>query len=267
MKSDYYVKTQGVVIEHKEQNYVVSAKSKEDAELQARQLFEKDYVVINDRIGFKSEKKNNLLFIGVVICLLIPVVLSYIPWVEKTHFFLWETSNSISIAPHLKTTLFSIIFYSAFVLKFKGLKVFKSPKDVVVSLLMVLIFASFFEIVLKEEEFFFGLLKIDPVYLIIIAILLSWGGEKLLSCACYIAVAFLAVENINDVSIAMGSIWGTLYIVSSYFGIGLYFANDYDLRNSLSSMLNFSKKAVTYVSNDLKAAKAEIDELKSKKIK
>lgn len=266
MKSDYYVKTHGIVLEHKEQDYVIYALNKEEAELQAKQMFGNDYTVINDSVELQTKKQNTLLYVISVFCLLVSVILAYVQWSVESSFLWFDRSEIYVIAPNLETTIYAIVFYSAFFVRFKGMEsVFKSVKDIIVAILIILVFASMFTIVLGSQTFLGGIITISPRTLIFIGLFLSWGGMKLVSSGCYILFAIFTIENITNVSEAMGTIWGPMYILLAYVGIAIYISSDYSLRNSLSSMLNFSKKAATYVSNDLKAAKAELDELRSKK--
>lgn len=257
MEKEYLVKTYGYVILDKEENYVINANDEEDAKVRAQEMFKEDYALASERINFKVESRSDKFLKLSLICMIISVIFIYIPWSNDGDLY--------NICPHLLSTLYGIVFYTSFIVRFKGLKnVFLSKIDLIMSILMIIIISSLFEIILGRYEvgFLFMNFDIDPNIIIIIALLLSCLGMKMVSVACYIFVGFLALTNIIGLSVAMGPLFGPLFVLTSYLSIGIYIACDPLLRNAFPSIYNTSKRTMKYLYNDFNAAKDEFNTVK-----
>ena len=98
-----------------------------------------------------------------------------------------------------------------YIVRFKGVKnIFLSIPDIIACVFIVCILASMIQILLQSNEITFlwvFKISIDANSLIIIALLLSFFGIKIVSCICYIFIGILAISNINLFSQAMGNLW------------------------------------------------------------
>lgn len=262
MEKEYLVKTQGYIITDKSENYIINAENEEKARVQAENIFKNDYVLVDDNINFSIECRKDRYLLISALGLFIAVVFAYLDWYNNLEVF--------SMRPHLLTTIYGTIFYTSFIVRFKGIKnVFLSKFDLIISVLMILVISSLFEIILgsHEVEFLFFKATIDPNIIIILALVLSWLGMKIVSVGCYFFVAILTLNNIFNLSVAMGPICGPLFIILTYVSIGIYVACDPALLNVFPSIFNASKKGVNYLNNDFNAAKIGLYKVKDDVIK
>lgn len=245
----YLVKTKGDVIDKQSKAYIVEASTKEEAQLIAQNSFKEDFYNVTGEVITKPYSRNRLAYISFVL-MTFAIFLSFIGW-KLEH-------DTILIRPDLTSCIYAVIIYSAFVIRIKGVeRTLGSWIDVVYCLLNILLLASFIKIILFNDELsFLGFfnIPIDSTYLMIGALVLSWLGLKLVSVICMGLVCILALFNINLLNEAMGSLWGIVYVLCSFFGILIYFRNEpaiYELKQGTKSI---TSRGMNYIDNDLHEA-------------
>lgn len=249
----YLVKASGEVLNQQSKAYIVKASSEEEAQLIAKNSFEGDFFNISGEVVTKSYPRNKLAYLSFVL-MGFAIFLSFIGW--KTGH------DTISIRPNLSSCLYSVFIYSAFVIRIKGIeRTTSSWIDIVLGLLNVLLLASFIQIVVIDSEVsFLGLfnIPINTTYLIAFALLLSWLGLKFISVLCMGLVCILALCNINLLNDAMGSLWGTVYVLCSFFGILTYLRNEPAIYEIEKNTKRVSTDGLNYLRHDLHEAKADV---------
>ena len=176
----------------------------------------------------------------------------------------WKTGHdTILIRPNLSSCLYAVLIYSAFVVRIKGVqRALDTGIDIVYCILNVLLLSSFIRIIILDREVnFLGLfdIPIDTTYLIIFAVLFSWLGLKLISVLCMGLVCVLAICNINILTDAMGDIWGTVYVLSSFLGVLIYLRNEPAIYEIEKNTKKISIEALNYLKQDFNLAKSEFD--------
>lgn len=252
----YLVKATGEVIDRQSKAYIVEASSKEEAQLIAKDNFEEDFFNVAGKISAKSYPRNRLAYLSFAL-IGFAIFLSIIGW--KTGH------DTILIRPDLKSCLYAVFIYAAFVVRIKGIqRIFDSWIDVVYCVLNILLLSSFIRIVIFNSEVnFLGLfdIPIDSSYLIFFAVLLSWLGLKLISVLCIGLVCILALGNINVLNEAMDSLWGTAYVLCSFLGILIYLRNEPTIYEIGQNTKRASTVAINYLRKDLSKAKSDVSHL------
>jgi hypothetical protein len=244
-KKNFIIDTKGQIINSCHRKYVVQAYNEEEAKRIAKSQFMMDYSANSDSLQINVEKKSNILLCFAFIMLCFSVFLSYRTWVSG--------HSSYIIAPSLKTIVYSLIFYMAFFVRAKGIHIFKSPKDVLFCILIIFAWASILEILLaKKTLHLLGIIpfSISTENLLIFSLVFSLFGIKIVSCLCYIIIAFFALTNLSIIGTAMGSLWGPIYMICTYIGIMIYIANDYELHGIVSIVNYSSNKIADGLKND-----------------
>lgn len=216
MQHQYLVNVRGSVLDTNNRSYVVRAETELEAQKIACQNFNQEFECVNGTVYSHSQKRNLKAVIAILL-LIVPIFLSFISW-KNGH-------NSISIRPNLVSSLFAITLYSAYVVRFKGIqRTIQSFVDVFLCLQIILLFSSFTEVLLYTKTIDLKLVEIsiDSKIVLTIAIIMSWFGLKLVSVLCLSGVGILSLVRITELNEAMGSLWGTLYIVCAFFGILFY---------------------------------------------
>ena len=258
-KKDYLVQINGEVIDNKNTHYVVSASSEIEAKKLAQSQFINQYKVIDNDLEVSAEEKNMKMTIISFILMGISILISYLKWANG--------HDIISIAPDGLSVTYALIFYSAYLIKIKGMKTFKSLNGIFSLIFVCLILASFFRIILvvKEIKLLWLIpISIDANQLIIVALVLSWLGIGLVSCLCYIFVGLLALSNITVLNTAMGNVFGPLYILTSFVGIGIYLANDIELKYVLPNLFSSVRKGTKHIHNDFYESKHSVKQIQKK---
>lgn len=133
--------------------------------------------------------------------------------------------------PRALSILFSIIVYSAFVIKVKGIEnTFKNVSDTIISVLFILVLAVFINIFSRNAKVDNGIidkilkfLKLDNSnYLIVAAMILSWLGIKQIACFVWIAIIVLGIGELVTCGNYMGNFKGALFLLSSFLGFVFY---------------------------------------------
>lgn len=252
----FLIHTKGNTLDICNKAYVVNAHSETEAKEIAVASFEDEFGVFADSIttqSFKRTKKSIMAYIF----MLIPILLSLINW-KNGH-------DTYSIGPSLVSCLYSVAFYAAFIVRFKGIhRTVGSWIDITFSILMILLLSTFIQTILVEKTinlFWIAELTIDAKIILPIAIILSWLGLKLVSIICIASVGILALFNITALSSAMGMIWGPLYVISSFMGIMLYLSVEPVMIETVSNLKKSIIQSIDYTRNDFIQAKSSVKNL------
>lgn len=252
-KREYMVPVTGSVPERKTKSYLVRACSQDDARRIAEGKFSDEF----GTFGESPSALENFTLRARVACILMSIAigLSYINWADG--------HNLISISPDLINCLISVILYTAYVIKFKGVhRIVTSKYDIAFCLCVILLLSSFIKLVLVKEIILFpkipflmdSSISIKSHTLLFSAVVLSWIGVKLVSAVCFLLVGFFAFYNILSLSDAMGALFGPLYCLSSFFGLMFYISVEPAASEALYHIKGSVRSAKKYVENDLHQA-------------
>lgn len=255
----YLVEVQGSVKNKIKKAYVVTAENENSAENIAIDNFSNEYCVDEQSVNIQSNKRNIKAIIGYIF-MSIPIFLSFIQW-KNGH-------DTISISPDYISCLYAVIIYSSFVIRFKGVqRTVSSWIDIVYCVFNVLLMSSFIRTILSSSSLnILGLfsINIDTNILLIIAIAFSWLGLKFVSLSCIAGISIFALLNISALNLAMGHIYGPIYIISSFIGILFYLSIEPALSEMTNNFKNFTQKSIYKINDDLKSAKNDVHILKEK---
>lgn len=252
---EYIVPVTGSVPERKTTSYLVRACSQDDARRIAEGKFSEEF----GTFGESPSALDNRTPRAIAACTLMSIAigLSYIGWAHG--------DNLISISPSLTSCLISLILYTAYVVRFKGIhRIVTSENDIALCLCVILLFASFIQTILAKEitlipkTLLTKELSIDSYYLLFATILLSWIGVKIVSAACFLLVGIAAFSSIMSLSDAMGPLFGPLYILSSFFGLLFYISVEPAASEALYHIKASSRAAKKYVENDFHQAGGQL---------
>lgn len=261
----YVIKVSGDVANKQNKAYVVNSKSEEEAKKIAMQNFCDEFSVDVEMVDVKLDRRTRKAVLAFVF-MLIPILLSFIKW-KNGH-------DTISISPDYISTLYGVLIYAAFVVRFKGiLRTVSSWIDILFCIFNVLLFASFVKTILVTKTInILGLaeISISTNILLPVAIILSWLGLKIVSLTCMAFITIMALFNITSLNIAMGTLFGPLYIICSFIGIMLYLSVEPAFIESIQQFGVVVTKSVNYLNKDISMAKANIEKTRiniDKKIK
>lgn len=139
--------------------------------------------------------------------------------------------DSVNLFPSLLSILFSFVIYFAFVIKTKGISnSFKNVTDTIISVLFILVLATFINIFTKNAKVSSGIVgkflaKIglnNTNYLIIAAVIFSWLGIKQVACFLWLGIIALGVTEFVTCGNYMGNYMGAIFLVSSILGFVFY---------------------------------------------
>ncbi|MCR5124065.1 MAG: hypothetical protein K6B43_02615 [Treponema sp.] len=202
----------------------------------------------------KSNKRFRYLVLSCIF-MLIPVFLSFFTYHRESFLGLW--TDNVNIHPNLVSTTFSVLLYSALILRGIVQINFKSKKHLVLifetllTCLNILFIASFTSIFVNTSPIFklinVGLFKaINPTSMLIAGVLLSWLGMKSIAGYVWIIMFFVSITQITKVSEAMGFV-GAIYILSAFLSIAFQFIpnNKFaELAQAIKSDFKIAKKVV-----------------------
>ena len=207
-----------------------------------------------EMVEIKSDRRTHKAVLAFIF-MLIPILLSFINW-KNGH-------DTISISPDYISTLYGVLIYAAFVVRFKGIpRTVSSWIDILFCVFNVLLFASFVKTILFTKTItILGIIKIniDTNILLPVAIILSWLGLKIVSLICIAIITIVALFNITALNIAMGSIFGPLYVICSFIGIMLYLSVEPAFIESIHQFGEVVNKSFNYLNKDVSNVKANID--------
>ena len=257
--SQFLVHAGGAVATEQDKTYVVNAPSgtAEEAQQIASEMFAEEFKCVGEVYTGKVIKRNGTLWL--ILFMTVAILLSFVGW-KNGH-------STVSIRPDLISMMYAVCIYLAYIVRVKGiLKVLESIREIVVCALVLMLFASFIQILLGTNEFkIFGttLFSFDSKMLLLIALLLSWLGVKFLSVASLGIVAVCALAKLSIVNEAMG-VWGIVYVLSGFIGIILYLKTEPQVVAALPSYRKSLKAQMSCLKNDISEAGREGLEIKNK---
>lgn len=249
----YVVRVSGEVLAEQNKVYVVESKTIEEAQDVAAQNFCDDFTVKSDSLCVKLNKRTHKA-IAALIIMLIPIVLSFIEWKDG--------HNTVLIRPDYTSCLYGVLLYAAFVVRFKGIqKTVSSWIDILFCVFTVLLLSTFARTLLVTKTIRFLIffkISIDTNMILMVSIILSWLGLKIVSLVCMGGVTIFALFNMADLSAAMGAFWGPLYILCSFIGILMYLSVEPACDEALLQMKYAARNGLKHLSGDVSYAKTKI---------
>lgn len=194
--------------------------------------------------------------IPAIVFLVIAVVLT-IP-----KFDLKSGTAQLHLLPNGVSLILSIAIYSAVVLRVKGFRSsFNTTIDVIVSLLTICLLATFIKVLLNDAVESSGIVSVflekigmgNSLWLIILALVLSWLGMKNISKYVYLIVAVLGFVELCSIDSYMGNYLCVIFLLSSFLGVVFYLKYEGklitdSLANTVSSII--SKTGITKINTD-----------------
>jgi len=167
--------------------------------------------------------------IVIVALLTIPIVISFIDFEVPRRLFgnvtwlRWITigTRTVSLRPTLLPTLAAVALYLSIIVRFKA-NVFKKPYEVLIAALNILLCASFLTLFVGETQWL--IFTIDSRAFLVVAIALSWLGMRSIAGFVWVGLFLLATFRMFAVDEAM-DIWGAVYILTAFLGLGLQLGN------------------------------------------
>lgn len=256
---EYLVNTSGKVSKFHSKAYVVKANSEQEAQEIAKQNFKKEFdcIKINTKTQSCTRTKRAIVACILMVTAIIISLFDY-PYVDKFLFFFSKTEN-FSMAPQMTSCILAIIFYAIYIIRFKGIeRTVGSRIDIAFTVISVLLLSSVFQLILGAETL--KLLWIIPLpssyIVLVITIIASLLGVKLVSAGCMAFIAITAVSNLSVASVAMG-FWGVVYVMCAFVGILLYLSVEPAVLESFSQIKESFSKTFNKVKNDFEEAKDE----------
>lgn len=254
----YLVRTKGLSIDPVAKDYIILADSKEDAVEIARNNFCDDYYSIGDFSAIEAKpQKRGILAVLSIVLMMIPVILSFINWTNGHQI--------VNIKPDLISCIFAVLLYGSFVVKFKGLsQMFSSVIDILFWPVMILFLSAFIQLVLTQDTVSllgYKEFSIDTRVLLVVAIIVSWIGLKLVSVICLAGVMFFSLTHIVAINNSMGSVWGSLFIICSGLGFLMYLFIEPGVREAIPFYKSALKHSKMYMKNDFIQANKTISKM------
>lgn len=241
----YLIYTSGEVLNRYDKAYIIKAPSKEKAQEIARKSFTEEFNVTDENIYVKPYKRTYRAIVAYAF-MLIPILLSFINW-KVGH-------DTVSIRPDYISCLYAVLFYGAFIVRFKGVqRTIGSWIDIVFCFVIVILLSSFIQTILVTKTFNILLIKevsINTKMVLPIAIILSWLGLKQVSAACIVGIGVLSFFNITALSNAMGCIYGPAYIIGAFMGILFYLSIEPALIEALPHFKKSVRSGLNCMRND-----------------
>ncbi|MBR5048734.1 MAG: hypothetical protein IKX74_03725, partial [Erysipelotrichaceae bacterium] len=254
MNKKYIVKTQGTVLNFQDKAYEVVARDKNEAEVIAKNMFAEEYAVADEQLKAAA---SGITFANIlsIICMLTAVLISFVRW--------HDGRNIISLSPTLTSCVYAVLLYSAYLVRFKGIRnMFQSWQDVIFSVLLILLFSSFTQAIMPSVEINFLIvhISISPKTLLLVSIAFSWLGMKLISLLFMFIIALIALGNLVSLDAAMGNLFGPIYVITSFIGLVSYMSTEPALHQGLSRFRNDVAYSSQILKSDLSYAKKAVME-------
>ena len=254
----YVIRVSGDVANKQNKAYVIDAHSEEDAQKIAIQNFSDEFSTSGDIVYSKPDRRTYKSIIAFIF-MLIPILLSLINWKNR--------HDTISISPDYISTLYGVLIYAAFIVRFKGVqRTVSSWIDILFCVFNILLFATFIKTILVTKTInILGLteINISTNVLLPVAIVLSWLGLKVISLVCMAVITIIALFNITALNVAMGSIFGPLYVICSFIGIMMYLSVEPAFIESVHQFGAVVSKSVNYLNRDISIAQTNIKNAKT----
>lgn len=267
----YIVQTKGAirVVDERVEAYVIDASSQEEAYALAKTRFQETYGGEVEELKGKAIPRTFRAILAMIL-LAIPIAISFWGWQKTGSEGFWifakQTVETVNFHPNLLSTLLAVIFFAAFILRYKGVERLMSSKlDIALSVVVILFIASLFELILKEQTIklldFISLGNLKPINLLVTAIIMAWFGIRGVSSVMMAIIFFLSIGRLIELQGLM-PVWVSLiFVLSSFFGLVLYCLVEptfYDslpqLQRHLQAGMVYLKEDATYTTSTLKTA-------------
>lgn len=232
-------------------NKLVKAENKEEAiKLYQEELIRDGISVCSNSVSPKTGAAPGIVFFAIVL------IMSYFRYFEKDGF------NYVSLYPNVMSILLSILVYSSFVIKVKGIeKTFKNFPDTVISLLFILVFAIFIKIFAKDSSVPAGvvgkfLVKLglgNSYILILLAIVLSWLGVKQICGFIWVAIIGLGLAELVTCGNYLGDVKGSIFLLSSFCGFVFYLK--YEGKVIINSFKKLATTSANFIQSDIEQSR------------
>ena len=262
--------TSGKVSKFHNKTYLVKATSKKEAQEIAKQSFQKEFNC--NRIDAETQSyARTKCAIAACILMSVAILISFFnyPYEDKFLFF-FSREKIFSFAPDMISTLYAIVFYLIYAVRFKGIKrTIETPIDIAFAVLSILLLSSVFQLILRTKELkILGFVELpDSQKVLIITILASLLGVKLVSAICMVFIAFTTVSNLSAANEAM-EFWGVIYVMCAFFGIILSLSVEPAILEAVPQIKNSFANTFKNAEKDFLEAKSEaktlIDKLPKK---
>lgn len=227
-------------------NVAVQAKTKEEAIEKYSQELEKNGISVVD-ISKRVSPITGIIFLGVT------VLMSFFRYYEKDGF------NSLELYPNIVSLLLSLVVYSAFVIRIKGIEnIFKNFSDTLISILFIVVMGIFIKIFTGDSTIpagaigkFLKMIGLGNNYVLIIAaIILSWLGLKQICGFVWLAVIGFGLTELVTCGNYMGDFKGSLFILSAFLGCIFYLK--YEGKLIINSFKKLTVSTINFIGNDIK---------------
>lgn len=259
MKTQYLVHTSGEVSKFHNKAYVIKATSEQEAQEIAKQSFKQEFDCIKFNAEVQSYARTKRA-VAACILMLIAIVISLFDYnYESKVLFLIPKIVEFSIAPQMTSCIFAIIFYAIYVIRFKGIeRTIGTYIDIAFTVISVLLLSSVFQLILGTEDLkLFWFIPLPNSYtVLVITIIASLFGIKLVSAGCMAFIAITAVSNLSVANEAM-ECWGVIYVICAFIGILLYLSVEPAILESLPELKNSFSNTFRIVKKDFSEAKNE----------
>ena len=258
---EFLVHTSGEVSSFHNKTYVVKARSEEEAQKIAKQNFKNEFDCKKIHTEARSYARTGRA-IAAAALMLIAIVISFFDYpYEDTILFFISTERTFSFAPSMQSCIFAIIFYISYVIRFKGiLRSVSTFTDVAFCVLSVLLLSSVFELILTTDNLkFLWLIRLpDPYIVLVITIITSLFGVKLLSALSMAFIAITAVSNILVANEAMKFV-GVIYVLCAFVGILLYLSIEPAVLEAFPMIQSSFSRMFRRTKKDFSDARSEAD--------
>lgn len=182
----------------------------------------------------------------------IALLLTTIPFYEKDGF------NSVFLFPNIISLVCSLFVYSSFVIRVKGINnTFKNIPDFIISILCILVLASFIKIFLRDSIVLTGwvgtmlkMLGLNNSYLLITgAVIFSWLGIRGIAGFMWIIIAILGMVELATAGEYMGEYISAVFILSAFCGFIFYLK--YEGKIIINSFATLTKNTQNLVMYDI----------------
>lgn len=211
-------------------------------------------------VNKKTSPKVGIIFLGIAVFL--------------SMFNYYSGFNSINLFPNVQALVFSLLIYSSFVIRVKGLKnTFKNGLDTIISILFIFVLGSFIKVFARDSVDTTGIIssilkKIgfgNNYLLILAAVVVSWIGMRQVSGFIWVAVILLGTVELFTMGDYMGTFKSVLFIMSAF--IGFIFYLKYEGAVIVNSFKNMASTTNSYISGNIKQsmdyAKDSINSIKN----
>ncbi len=248
---EYLVKVTGAVLDTECKTYLVKTDSETEAKALAAQQFNDEFSSYG-QVTCEDPQRRGTRAVWAIVLMFIAFLLSIPRWaVPNSH-------ELLAIRPDLLSTLYAILLYAVFIIRFKGIKrTVGSFYDILLCVVCILLLASLIQLFLNSS---INLGGINGKTLLPIAILFSAFGVKFISLICMGLITILGFLNVNTLNNAMG-FWGVVYILLAFVGMLIYFSVEPVINEALTQVKISFTNSMARLSADATQAKSSFSKL------